>query len=669
MSEQRPVLWIDFETYSECNIKLRGGMNYTTHPSTQVVCLGWALGDEQANLWTPAEPELPATIIQHVEAHGIVVAHNLTFDYRIWNFIGHEQLGWPKLSLDQCLDSMALCQTYQVPASLENAGNALGIAMRKDTDGKRLIKICCTPQKNGLQPTPWGPHSESFKALFRYCRQDVRAMREIVHKLPRQHLIPIEHEIWKMTYEMNTLGLPVDTKVAKKIMQYVATYTEKELRALPMLCGGAFLTIGQIAKIRAWCGTQGYEMESLDAEHVQTALDDPSCPPKVYKVLEMRQELGRSSTAKYKKLLELACEETLHDNLVYHGAGPGRWSGKGFQMHNLPRASLRNEDHADEVNDAVVEEAIQKFLTGQEVENPVFCAKALIRAMIRAKDDEVVICSDYSGIENRVLHWLALDEPTLQDFRDGVDQYKVMASARYNVPYAEVTKPQRQMGKVIILGCGYGMGKDTFVTTAKDQFRMIVTIEEATEAVKAYREKYHLVKKLWNEIKLAATRTVITGQKQTYGFITFGLARVNGITWLAMKLPSGKCVYYMDPRVSQEFIPDYEHMGRVPTITHMGTNPYSKKWCRLKLIPGRITENAVQGTAREVMALGMLNVKAKMPQVKLIGTVHDEAIGLIKKVDLTENTLAEFNHHLCDISWAKDCPIKAEGWVGPRYRK
>lgn len=933
------ILFLDFETYSECDIKMRGGMNYALHPSTQIICLGYALHDEAVQLWTPAEPDLPECIIQHVESGGLVCAHNLTFDFRIWNYIGHDQLGWPLLSLDQCIDSMALCTTYQVPASLENAGAALKLDIQKDKDGKRLVKICCTPQKNGLQPTPWGPHSESFKRLYRYCKRDVATMREIVRTLPRPHLIPKEHEIWKLTYEMNTSGLPIDLETAKKIRAYVTKYVEKELQNLPKLCNGAFETVNQLAKMKDWAASKGYPLGSLDAEHLQYALDDPACPTAVKTVLEMRQELGMSSTAKYKKMVELECNGHLHDNLLFHGAGPGRWSGRGFQVHNLPRASLRNEDLTDEENDAIVEEAIQKFILGEDIGNPVFCAKALIRAMIKAKKGEFIICSDYSGIENRVLHWLALDEPTLDDFRNKIDQYKVMAAARYYVDYSAVTKPQRQMGKVIILGCiaentlvltdkgaipiqeitlqhklwdgdtwvkheglldkgqkeciqfnrtwmtpdhevfisdtqkeevwrhldntqskslviclaigkflntyqeqllqnetlgissgapyveqsisifwrtlkkviqqsavnadekqssnltwkhivvlqavtkklsidlsidgtqlkpgallkqlistptmaeeeseclmsgsrvlehlfymlwayqdtttqisnltelimkdttsqvilssaqevktcsthdilnagknhrftiltpngpmivsncGYGMGKDTFVDTAKSQFGMIVSLEEADAAVKAYREKYYLVKKLWNELKLAATRTVITGQQQSYGHITFGLAKVNGILWLAMRLPSGKCIYYMEPRVSQEFIPDYEHMGRVPTITHMGTNPYSKQWCRMKLIPGRITENAVQGTAREVMAQGMLNVKTRMPHVRQIATVHDESIGLINNSHIGESTLAEFNHNLCDIEWAKGCPIKAEGWIGKRYRK
>ena len=676
------ILYIDFETYSECDIKLKGRMNYAMHPSTQMVCMGYAFDEEPVHLLTPAN-DLPQNIIDHVESGGTVVAHNVTFDLRIWNIVCVRDFGWPELSSDQMVDSMALCQTYGLPASLADAGAALKLDIQKQKDGLKSIKICCCPDKNGMQHTPWGPHAQDFKRLFSYCKTDVAAMREIVKKIPKQRLLPIEHRLWKLTLDMNSLGLPVDIKEATAIKDYVEKYVEEAVKVLPKLSGGAFDAVTQLERIKAWMAGKGYVMETMDADAIKKALKDPLCPEEVKTILVMRQELGRTSTAKYTKLLNLACKvdgtHWLHDNLCFHGARPGRWSGKGFQIQNLPRASVRNEDLEDEVNDQIVEDCITAFLEGKEVTDPVGIAKALIRPMVKAPESELFLCSDYTGIENRVLHWLARDTEALDDFNNNVDQYKTMAAARFNVSYHEVTKPQRQLGKVIILGCGYGMGAPTFVETADVQFGVIVTLDEAKASVSAYREKYYKVKALWNGLKLAAVRAVMTGQQQTFGLITFGVGRVNGTKWLAMRLPSGKCVYYMEPFIEQLFIPEYEHMGKVPTITHWGINPYSKKWSRLKLIPGRITENAVQGTAREVMGQGMLNVVDHMPEVRFIATVHDEGIGLIKKADLTDSSLNTFNTLLCDIPWAKEqvvagelwpaCPIKAEGWIGTRYRK
>ena len=311
--------------------------------------------------------------------------------------------------------------------------------------------------------------------------------------------------------------------------------------------------------------------------------------------------------------------------------------------------------------------------------DPVGMGKALIRPMIKAPKGHKIFVLDYDSVENKVLHWLADDQETLTDFRNGVDQYVTMAAARYNLPYevikegndnhvAEFSK-MRFTGKVIILGAGFGMGKDTFIVTAKDQFGLEVSEEEAQDAIQAYRTKYHLVKKLWNDLKTAAVKAVLTGKRQTVRKITFGLGKAKGRNWLAMKLPSGKCVYYCEPKVEARFIPKFEQMGKVPTITHYGRKPPGGIWVRMPLIPGRITENAVQGTAREIMGQGLLNVQEHMLKMKLIGTVHDEGLGLMHERDITDTTMDEYNHHLCDISWAKDCPITASGYIGDRYKK
>jgi len=662
-------LWIDFETYSECDIKLRGGMNYAKHHSTDIVCLGYAFDDDDPSLWIPGLNVLPERLFRHVASSRPVYAHNVTFDYRIWNYVG-ARYGMPVLSLDQMIDTMSLALTFQIPAKLSLAGEALAITMPKDADGNRLIKLCCCPTKTGARPSS-KENPEAFNKLYMYCLRDIEAMREFVQNLPRDFLIPKEQEIWELTYEMNTKGLPVDYEAISHIKAYLETYIEEAIKVIPKMSGGAFQTVNQVARIKEWMeGVHDYPMESLDAAHVLRAMADDSCPQPVKEILELRQELGRSSTAKFTKLLNQAVRikagYIVCDNMQYHGAGTGRWAGRGFQMHNLPRAKVKNP-----------EEYIEAFITGNApIENPVGVAKALIRPMILAPMNQELIVSDYSSIENRVLHWLADDHEALEDFANDIDQYITMAAARYNKSYEYIKegrengdqecKDMRQMGKVIILGAGFGMGADTFVDTARDQFGMAITPDDAKLAIGAYREKYYKVKELWNDLKTAAVRAVISGERQTVHLITFATATVKGRRWLAMLLPSGKCIYYLNPRVDQMHIPKFESMGKVPTITHDGQNPYTKKWGRLKLIPGRITENAVQGTAREMMAQGLLNVKKNLPGIDLLGTVHDEAIGLQY---IGQYTIEAFNEQLCDISWALDCPLKAEGWTGPRYMK
>lgn len=652
------ILFIDFETYSAVDIKEAGGYAYAHDDSTQVICMGWAFNKEEPAIWTIRDKILPDRITEHVMRKGKVCAFNATFDFRIWNIVACRDFNWPGLIQEQLIDAQALCATYQIPQNLKDAGIALRIPLPKDTAGAALIKLCCQPNKQGEQPLPYGPLSETFQKLFYYCKRDVAAMQQIVYKLPRQFIIPQEQEIWNLTSEINARGLPIDLESVVAIYEYLLEYIAKTEIQLPKLTNGLVATPGQVAKIIAFCKSQGVHIPNLQADTVEQALDRDDLPSTVRQVLELRQELGRSSTAKYKKIIEQCYNGYIYDNIRYHGASTGRWTGQGFQMHNLPRASVENP-----------EEWIEKFKNKEPIENPVGVAKALIRPMIKAPKGYTLAIADYTSIENYILAWAAGDEQTLQDLANGLDQYKIMASARFNVPYDQVTDEQRRVGKVIILGCGYGMGYKKFMQTAKLQAKLDLTDEEAIVSVQAYRDRYPLVKALWNGLRQAAAEAVMTGQKRQYKHTVFGTFSRNGLNWLAMVLPTKKALYYLNPSIKEELIKDYEFLGPVPIITHDGMDHYTHKFTKLKLIPGRLTENYVQATAREVMAYGMLNVKRNMPQVKIIGTVHDECIALIPNELATEETMAEYIHNLCAVDFLPGCPLKAKGFFSDRYKK
>lgn len=652
------TLYIDFESYSAVDIKTAGGYQYCKDDSTQVICMGWAFDQEEPTLWTPASGALPERIVKHVTSAGRVAAFNMQFDMRIWNWCAVRDFGWPELCLSQLVDIQALAACYQVPQSLAAAGEALKVPMPKDKAGTSLVKACCTPDKNGEQPFPSGSQSHVFQSLFRYCLRDVVAMQQIAYLLPRQELIPQEQEIWELTVEMNARGLPVDTFSAQAIYSYLQSYIERTVIELPVLTDGVVTTPGQVARILKWCNQQGFYIPNLQVDTVAEALCRPSIPAKVRRILELRQELGRSSTAKYAKILDQSYDYHVYDNVRYHGAGTGRWTGMGFQMHNLPRASVEDPQLW-----------IDKFNAYEPIDDPVGIAKALIRPMVLAPEGQHLIVADYASIENRLLAWAADDVQTLADFDAGLDQYKVMASARFNVPYEEVTKEMRRVGKVIILGCGYGMGAKKFRDVALLQAQLELSEDEAKACVDTYRSRYPLVKALWANLTRAATESVLSGQKRRYKNTTFGTFTRNGIKWLAMQLPTGKALYYMDPSIKEELIKDYEYMGPVPCITHWGTNPYTKKWSRLKLIPGRITENFIQASAREVMAAGLLNVKKNMPDVQLIGSVHDEALGLVPSHLTSDDTMEQFITNLCKVSFLPGCNITAEGYFSKRYKK
>lgn len=668
-------VWLDFETYSDIDIKLQGGYTYATDKSTKVICLGYAINDEPAQIWLPNDKE-PTQLFDLISDPSTnVYAHNAKFDFRIWLYA----TSWPEIKEEQLIDTMALCASFSLPLSLADAGAVMKIAMPKDKDGKRLIKLLCTPTKEGTQPDyEHSKYQEDYLKLCRYCIRDVEAMRLVINSLPRDILIPQEQKVWLNTYHMNSKGLPIDYDSALAIKMYLAEYVKMAMKEVEAISAGHFKTINQIAKIKEWCTeVWGYQVDNLQASTIIEALDDDKCPKIVKQILSLRQELGRTSTAKYTKVLNQVIKDThnqywVKDNLVYYGAGTGRWTGTGFQMHNLPRLSVDDPEYY-----------ISLFKSSQptdkQIPNPVNIGKALIRPMICAPPGQRLIVSDYSSVENRALHWMAGDTKTLDNFINGIDQYITMASSRYYIPYQEIKDgydnddpkyvAMRFMGKVIILGCGYGMGKDTFIKTAKLQFGLDVTLDEATLAVNTYRDIFFKIPKLWKGLKTAAAKSVSNNARVSYGLITFGTAHAKGTKWLAMKLPSGRCIYYKNPSIEKRLIPKHEYIGLVPTITHEGRNPYNRKWDRLALIPGRITENAVQGFTRDIMAKGLLNVEERMPEIELIGTVHDEALGLVNKSDIYSDTLDKFNVNLCDIPFTKGLPLKAKGYIIKRYKK
>jgi len=219
------------------------------------------------------------------------------------------------------------------------------------------------------------------------------------------------------------------------------------------------------------------------------------------------------------------------------------------------------------------------------------------------------------------------------------------------------------MGKVIILGCGYGMGPKRFLETA-DSWGMKLSLDEAEIAVKAYRRRYRKVETMWYALASAAKMALIVpGSVQESHRCKFKVVKDRaGNIWLMLTLPSGRNLFYSNPKL--------EHDTYGPVIKHMGINPYSKKWSSMALIPGRITENVVQAAARDIMAHGLMNIHNEMREIELILTVHDEGGGEISEKDINDDTMNCFNNLLCKPApWYETLPLQAEGYIAKRYRK
>lgn len=642
------MIIIDFETYSPEPIDA-GVIRYSKHPEADIICMAYKIDDAPTEIWTPSSKfpiELWRAIL--LDGHNLY-AHNAFFDYNVWHNIGYKYK-LPIVALDRWVDTVALVNRYGFPTSLEKAGEVLNLPIQKQKNGTALIKKICVPTKEGRRPVMGRDYTQTEAAQFvSYCKDDVNATYHLVKALPSDTLAPKEHKIWLLTQKMNLLGLPIDAETADKIFMYIDGFTEDLVKTMPKLTNGMVQKPTQAKRIIEWCATQGLNLDNLQAGTVDTLLADSQLPANIRKVMQLRQMLGRSSTAKYRKISEMIYDDRVHGNLQYHGAHTGRWAGRGLQLQNLPRAKVKDP-----------EKYIQAFRNFESVEDPVNVAKALIRPMICAPPGRTLIVADYSSIENRVLFYCADDHKTLELFRKDLDQYKDMAAFLYNTTYEAVTKEQRQLGKVIALGCQFGMGGNKFQEVAQG-WGIELSTAEATWAVDAYRSKYPKVKQLWytarNSMVNALRSPGSVFKINHVATVKYAKDR-NGTPWLIVMLCSGRSILYYKPFIDPE-----------GGLGYHGINPYSKKFDKLRMTPGTCAQNIVQASARDCMAEGLLNVDERMPEIDLIGTVHDEALGETDEERGNEVTLAEFNKNLCDIPWAPGLPVKAEGYIAKRYRK
>ena len=636
-------VYIDFETKSSVDINA-GLFNYLKAEDADIICCGYKIENGKIRLWRPRE-RLPDCFMDPNSYR--VYAYNIQFDRRVWNIIGRTKYNFGFLPLANCVDIMAICGRYTFPQSLEKAGDVLQTNTRKDKYGNSLIKKICIP--------PYQYTDQEMRDFLNYCIDDVQVLYELSQALPLDYLAPNEQRIWELTAEINERGVPIDTKAVEAILKLTTAYQQEHAERIPSMTDGMVTKITQVQRIRQYCETQGVILSNLTAETVEKTLKREDIPGEVREILEMRQELGKSSVAKYKKIQSMIYEGRIYDNLRYYGASTGRWAGMGFQLHNLPRAKVKKPN-----------ETIEKFydLTILE-ENPIAAAKALIRPMICTKDDKetLLAVADYSSIEYIILIWLCQNWDAVNRFYLGFDQYIDMATFLYQKEYEEIDKDERHMGKIIILGCGYGLGWKGFQGTA-ESWGLKLPEKTCMKAVNAFRDKYNQIPAMWYKCKDKMVQAIEhAGYEFEYKNCKFKVIHdgKRSTNWLRLTLPSGRALFYNEPELRDD------KYGKLPTA--MGINPYSKKWQRLKIIPGRIVENIVQALARDVLAYGKLCVNEHYP---VIGSVHDEIIVEVSAaaVEWGEFTLEKFYKLMCKTEpWADTLPVKAEGYIGRRYKK
>jgi hypothetical protein len=471
-----PRVSLDFETFSAGpSVKDVGPAKYAEHPTTEVLCLAWALGDAEPSLWVPGE-RFPRELFQLIDAGAHLFAWNAEFELAVWAEQCHRRMGWPAVPFESWRDTAAVALTFGLPASLEDAGAALRLAIQKDPRGSRLLGKLSKPRKvSKLNPaTRWTPATapDDFAALYAYCRQDVRTEREIGRVLPRRDLPPLELTYWRATVEMNSRGWAVDVDSARRMIAMLAEHRAALLLELQAVTDGVVTSDGQRDRILSWLAARDVfpkakkkgENEltpSMAADAVAEALRGQIADPAARRVLEIRQELGKSSVKKYGAMVERCCADgTVKNNILYHGAGTGRDAGRGLQIQNFPRASVARKKGTAEEKDHDIQRAFDALRSENPLEtvdflygNPAHFASKMLRSHLVAAPGQRLYGADFSSIENRITVWYAQDRHGIELFVRGLDQYRDFASGHFGVAYDDVTDDQRQEAKPIVLGC------------------------------------------------------------------------------------------------------------------------------------------------------------------------------------------------------------------------
>lgn len=631
---------IDFETRSAVDLRKTGVYKYASDPSTDIWCMAYkGPWSDEVQVWVPGDP-MDEHLENWIVEGGLLTAWNANFERVIWNDIMVARYQWPRTKIKQWRCTMAQASAMGLPRALGQAAAVLGVDEQKDKAGAALMLRMARPRKVNADGTyTWWNTKDKVAALIDYCKQDVRTELSVADAL--MAMPESERRLYQLDQRINDRGVKLDVDLVHRVKALAENSSEKIDAEIKRLTNGQVKAATNAMDLVAWLNSYGINTKSVDKQTVARLLTFDRLHPVIREVLMLRQNGAKSSTAKYDAMLHAAnADGRMRGLLVYHGAATGRWSGKLVQPQNFPRPQKKQTE---------LDEIIAKLKAGEDVSEHgagTVLASDLLRSMIVAEEGHRLMFADYSAIEARVLAWVAGQNDLVQTFREGGDVYKEMASAIYNKKVEDITDGERQVGKMAILGCGYGMGGKRFAEQCASM-GIKVDEDEAKRIVAVYREKNNRIAQYWRDIE------------EEFLELVREESRVGAVR---LPLPSGRLLTYHNPRIIQRETP----WGAMRDTAQVDTlNSVTRQWTSQIIWGGLLTENVVQATARDLMATAMMALE--MSGYPVILSVHDE---IICEVPDGHGTLDEMIKIMIRVpDWAEGCPINAEGKEGRRYRK
>lgn len=674
MSEQLHHLSIDLETYSTVSIGAAGSYRYILDPSFEILLFAYSLDGMPVEVIDVASGQVIPLWLKNALKNPLYIKHayNAAFEW----FALSKYLGW--LPPDQWRDTMLHALYCGYPASLDAAGRAMGLPedKKKLTTGKALIRYFCVPCKpsnaNGNRTRNLPKHDPAKWKLFKeYNGQDVVTEMEIDRRLSAFPVPAFVQKQWETDLTMNARGVAADMEMVSGALVIGATVKSQLMAEARQLSGlDNPNSIKQLARWLTDATDSDAEITSVTKETVATMLKQPQ-PANVQRMLEIRQELGKTSTKKYDALETcIADDGRVRGLLQFYGANrTGRWAGRLVQVQNLPRTYTHPLPPARQlVKDRNIDGL--RLMYGSINDT----LSQLIRTAFVATPGNVLIDADFSAIEARVISWLAGQEWRLEVFRTHGKIYEASASQMFHVPIEKIKKgnPEyalRQRGKVAELALGYQGGVSAMRRMDTGHNLDDLSDDEVKGIVDRWRETNSMIRDLWNIVDSAAVTVITNGGAQTIrsettdAIITLAceLDVITGTRYMTILLPSGRKLYYPSPEIG------VNRWGN-PSVSYMGQNQTTKRWERVETYGGKLVENIVQAIARDCLAIAIENLEAQ--GLHVVFHIHDEVV-IDTPAWADNDTMLDTVTKIMTkpIPWAQALPLNADGWVDKYFKK
>ena len=651
---------IDIETYSSVDIKKSGMYKYALSDDFQILLFAYSIDFGEVKIIDLAKGEiLPEVIISALNDKNIIKhAYNAPFEWWCLNQAGY------KTEIEQWRDTMFHGLYCGYTAGLGATGTAIGLPQdkKKDTTGKALIKLFCVPckptKKNGGRLRNLPHHEPEKWELFKnYCIQDVVTETEIYKRLSNFPVPQEEQDLWVLDQKINAYGVKIDTELVRGALNIndiiTAELTEEAVQVTRLDNPNSAAQLGKWLKEKT-----GQDIENLQKGTVSGLIESLGDKEAV-RVLEIRQELAKTSIKKYVAMEEAICPDgRVRGLLQFYGANrTGRWAGRLVQVQNLPRNYLETLDYAREIVKSQDADFL-KLVYG----NVSDTLSQLIRTAFVPSEGHKFVVADFSAIEARVIAWLAGEQWRQEVFATHGKIYEASASQMFGVPIELIKKgnPEyalRQKGKVAELALGYGGSSGALI--AMGALDMGLEEKELPDVVRRWRNANKRITDLWYGIENAVIKLMETGETQGLKGIIFSreIDLIYGQDFLTIKLPSGRKLYYPKPHLK-------ENRFGSNALHYFGVNQTTKKWEVQETYGGKLVENIVQAISRDCLAVTLKRLETEGLQTVM--HIHDEAvIDADPNVDL--NKVCELMGQ--PIEWAPGLLLKAAGFESSYYMK